>query len=255
LAQETPIEPPGLSELHHIDSGPLEELRERCKSPALRTKVTRNLSDLRARAILHDIRGGELQKEVLEQIKNETVAAVRASERSEGLTLRMAPPRVVISERLKIVCVTYSFAGHEVTPSFRKDRLWIRFFVCPDLDTASLFAWFRRGNELPPIAPGDKQLPVESHDLGLFYFDELRYGEIAYGICPDYEAPRLREESDPLSFQTRGFLRRNIVVEASTRILQKEGESWKAGGPDAESWSHIDSILTALDAWLQKPGG
>lgn len=248
-SEENPSEP----EISETDLAQLHELVD--VSPRIRNRISAERGWKPGPVVLHRItETGEYPERTFETVRDLVRDAVRASGRYESVKWTESPPVKKVSSAHKVVRLSFSFNGYKVTDSSKKDRLLVRLWVCPDTGTANLISWLRRGNQAPTGETlKERQSNFQSHELGLYFFEDLEYGEIAYGVCPNFEMPAL-PATDHRSFQSRGFQRKNLVVEASTRALfRSEGETeYKSTGPDYESWKEIDTILQHLDDALKK---
>ncbi len=224
------------------------------RNPTIQQKISGGFPWAKGKTVLYRVNENRVDPKVIGNLKKAVHQQVKDCGRYEGLKIQATKPASMVTKAMRILVVTFKFNGYLVTDSYRKDPLVIRFWICPNRATAQLLAWLRRGNELPPGSTlEERRKNFQSHDLGLFYFEDLNYGEIAYGIWPSYEISRSLPEEDPRSIQTRAFLRQNIIVEASTRSLTRPSSEapWTSSGADVESFQEMDKILVALDHFIK----
>jgi hypothetical protein len=224
---------------------------------ALRGPSTVELLDVTDEGSLrqHELPDGDPSADSLESIKRVVHEAIRGSGRYPADPPAAGPLDAVLLGESRIIRMMSSYPALVVSETEEREALRIEVWVCPDRLTALALFWFRRGNPLHEEDTRLAELKDFSSVQGLFHtLDAMDSpGELAYWMRAGafYSVPL--ERGDPRAGGDRmGFLRRNVVVEASSWTYQRPSPQgqWKTVGMTTTDVREIKALLGTLDLSL-----
>ena len=180
--------------------------------------------------------------------------AIRDSKRYEGNKELSSSVSEWFLEKSNIAVVQYLYPSIEASATLKKDKLTITVWVCPDKSSAVELFDIRSGKIKVPTKKEDVSSTKESRAVGFAMLPaDKGLGDLAYSYQPGiiYNAPL--PETDSRSGGDRiGFIRNNVVVEASTwDYFRPTAEAkWLTTGL-AVSAKEVMAILMEIDSCIR----
>jgi hypothetical protein len=222
------------------------------ESMRVRAEVAGALSVDQQKPVLYLLSAGDYDQSYVRMIEDSLYAAVserRAAERQESsgksIEVRFLEPGIVMIES--------RYASLVISKDEQRAPLTVRFWICPDRLSALAVFWLRRGGVLSDSSDGKPGLNLEGASDNLVDMEDAP-GEATYSFSQAhmFNAPP-RRDGERGGGDRMGFIRNNVVVEASTWtfIRTPAGGEWVTVGMMAGGAKEVLSVLRVLDSFIR----